>query len=266
MRRQKKTKLKWVLDQLPHGHLIDTRTLERHDIDRKLAHKYIESGWLEPVVQGLYRRPSPSSDIGKNWHTAIRSLQHTMGYQSVVGGRTALEEQGFSHYLKLGNESVVHLYGDHHPTWLKRLDGKTTYVLHSRGLFTDRVDEYTEVETSAGAIICSSRERAVLEMLDELPSAESFHIVDTIFEALDSARPIRLEELLHACRSVKVKRLFFVFADRHEHAWHKYIDRDAFNLGKGDRALVKGGRIHPLYRITIPADLLPTPDGPAEDA
>lgn len=262
---QKETKLKWVLDQLPHGHLIDTRTLKRHDIDRKLAHKYIESGWLEPVVRGLYRRPDPSGN-DTNWRTVVRSLQHIMDYSSVVGGRTALEEQGFSHYLKLGGDPVVHLYGARHPTWLKRLGGETTYILHGSGLFADGTAENADVETSAGPILCSSPERAVLEMLDELPSAESFHIVDTVFEGLTSARPKRLAELLQRCRSVKVKRLFFVFADRHAHAWRKYIDRDAFDLGKGDRALVQGGRLHPLYRITVPEDLLPIADGGAQDA
>ena len=266
VKRQKETKLKWVLDQLPHGYLIDTRTLKHHDIDRKLVHKYIESGWLEPVVHGLYRRPDVSEHSGTSWQTIIRSLQHIMDYSSVVGGRTALEAQGFSHYLKLGRDPIVHLYGDRHPTWLKRLSSKTNYVLHGRGLFDGKPDEYSKVETSAGPLLCSSRERAVLEMLDELPSAESFHIVDTIFEGLDSARPTRLEVLLHACRSVKVKRLFFVFADRHALAWRKYIDREAFDLGRGDRALVQGGKLHPLYRITVPADLLLTTDGNVQDA
>jgi len=135
VKRQKETKLKWILDQLPHGYLIDTRTLKHHNIDRKLAHKYIESGWLEPVVQGLYRRPDVSEHSGTSWQTITRSLQHIMDYSSVVGGRTALEAQGFSHYLKLGSDPVVHLYGDRHPTWLKRLSSKTTYVLHGRGLF-----------------------------------------------------------------------------------------------------------------------------------
>ncbi len=262
---QKETKLKWVLDHVPHGQLIDTRTLKRHDIDRKLAHKYIESGWLDPIIQGLYRRPDPA-DNDMNWQIVIRSLQHIMDYPSVVGGRTALEEQGFSHYLKLGGKPVVHLYGDRHPTWLKRLGGETTYVLHGSGLFADGTTENTEVESSAGPILCSSRERAVLEMLDELPSAESFHMVDTVFEGLISARPNRLTALLQRCQSVKVKRLFFVFADRHGHAWRKYIDADAFDLGKGDRALVKGGRLHPLYRITVPQDLMPKTDAGAQDA
>lgn len=262
---QKETKLKWVLDQLPHGCLIDTRTLKRHGIDRKLAHKYLESGWLEPVVQGLYRRPNPL-DNETQWRVVVRSLQHIMGYSSVVGGRTALEEQGFGHYLKLGGEPAVHLYGERHPTWLKRLGDETAYILHGNALFDKGTTEYTEMENTAGPILFSSAERAILEMLDELPAAESFHIVDAVFESLASARPRRLETLLNACQSVKVKRLFFVFADRHAHAWRKYLDKDAFNLGSGDRALVPGGKLHPLYRITIPQDLLAQKDEGSQDA
>jgi len=183
-----------------------------------------------------------------------------MDYSSVVGGRTALEEQGLGHYLKLGGEPVVHLYGERHPTWLKRLDDKTAYILHGNGLFATGTTEYTKMESPVGPIVYSSAERAILEMLDELPAAESFHIVDAIFEGLASVRPRRMETLLNACRSVKVKRLFFVFADRHAHGWRKYLDTETFNLGSGDRALVPGGRLHPLYRITVPEDLLPQND------
>lgn len=201
-----------------------------------------------------------------HWRIVVRSLQHIMDYPSVVGGRTALEEQGFGHYLKLSGEPVVHLYGETHPTWLKRLGDETIYILHGNGLFVKGTTEYTEMESPAGPILSSSPERAILEMLDELPSAESFHIIDTVFEGLASARPRRLETLLNACQSVKVKRLFFVFADRHAHGWRKYLDREAFNLGSGDRALVPGGKLHPLYRITIPEDLLPQKDKGRHDA
>jgi hypothetical protein len=30
-----------------------------------------------------------------------------------------------------------------------------------------------------------------------------------------------------------------------------------FDMGCGDRALLPGGRPHPNYRVTVPADLLP---------
>src|SRR3546814_20240796 len=63
--------------------------------------------------------------------------------------------------------------------------------------------------------------------------------------------------LLRSCRSIKVRRLFFVFADRHEHAWLKHLDKDAIDFGSGPRAPVKGGKLHPTYRIYVPEDLLP---------
>ncbi|OZB19070.1 MAG: hypothetical protein B7X55_04085 [Rhodobacterales bacterium 34-62-10] len=75
----------------------------------------------------------------------------------------------------------------------------------------------------------SSKERAVLELLDELPERESFHQVDALMEGLSDLSPRRLQTLLEACASVKVKRLFLFFADRHRHAWRSRLDvpRDA---------------------------------------
>ena len=126
-------------------------------------------------------------------------------------------------------------------------------------------------ETVAGQVIeiwrwpikTSSPERAILEVLDELPNRGSFHNVDMMFEGLTSLRPNPLTALLVACRSIKVRRLFFVFADRHRHAWLNHIDTSRIDFGSGPRALVEGGKLHPKYRIYVPADLLASPD--AED-
>jgi hypothetical protein len=104
-------------------------------------------------------------------------------------------------------------------------------------------------------IMLSAPERAVLELLDELPSHESFHQVDMLFEGLANLSPRRLMVLLADCRSVKVKRLFFFFAARHQHAWLKRIDRAKVDLGSGKRVLVKGGRLDPATLITVPEDM-----------
>jgi hypothetical protein len=101
----------------------------------------------------------------------------------------------------------------------------------------------------------STPERAVFELLDELPGRESFHQVDKLFEGLPNLSPRRLQKLLADCRNVKVKRLFFFFADRHQHAWAKRIIKDSVDLGKGKRMLVKGGRFDSIYQITVPEDL-----------
>ena len=85
----------------------------------------------------------------------------------------------------------------------------------------------------------SSKERAFLELLDELPKHESFHQVDALMEGLSDLSPRRLQALLEACSSVKVKRLFLFFADRHRHAWRPKLDLAKIDLGSGKRVLVR---------------------------
>lgn len=53
------------------------------------------------------------------------------------------------------------------------------------------------------------------------------------------------------CRSVKVKRLFLWFAERHQHAWLNKLDRNRVDLGKGNRMLVRGGKLDPKFKITV---------------
>ena len=101
----------------------------------------------------------------------------------------------------------------------------------------------------------STPERAILELLDELPKRESFHQADMLMQGLSNLSPRRLQRLLAECHSVKVKRLFFYFADRHAHAWLKRLDRKAVDLGEGKRMLVRGGKLDKTYQITVPGDL-----------
>jgi hypothetical protein len=109
--------------------------------------------------------------------------------------------------------------------------------------------------SSEWPLTLSQPERALFELLDELPHRESFHQVDMLMADLANLRPRRLAKLLADCRSVKVKRLFFFFADRHPHTWRRHLHPDAFDLGTGKRVLVKGGKLDPKYLITVPGDL-----------
>jgi hypothetical protein len=58
-----------------------------------------------------------------------------------------------------------------------------------------------------------------------------------------------------AWRSIKVKRLFLWFAERHHHAWFSPLDASRVDLGRGKRQLVPGGRYDAKYQITVPGDL-----------
>ncbi|KWV56666.1 hypothetical protein AS026_32980 [Rhizobium altiplani] len=66
-----------------------------------------------------------------------------------------------------------------------------------------------------------------------------------IAEWRSSLSPRRLNLLQKDCRSIKVKRLFFWFADRHSPSWLRQIDRKGVDLGSGKRMLLKRGRLDP---------------------
>ncbi len=100
----------------------------------------------------------------------------------------------------------------------------------------------------------STLERAILELLDEVPQRETFHQADVLMEGLRNLSPRRLQKLLGDCRSVKVKRLFLWFAERHNHAWLEGCRSPRHRPGRGKRMLVRG-ELDPKYNITVPGDL-----------
>ena len=248
---------------------MDTAWLKARGIDAKSIHDYAARGWIERVVRGVYRRPLPSGAEADelSWQVVLLSLQRLKGCSVHLGGESALDFAGHVHYLSLGGTPRVHFYGDA-PPWLKRLPTTEPIVLHRSRLFgrdpvgIDDADGLYEdngwaVDVWRWPIRASCPERAILEAIDELPNNASFEHLDRIFEGLTGLRPKRLMTLLAACRSVKVRRLFFVFADRHEHGWRKYLETERIDLGSGPRALVPGGRFHPAYGVSVPEFLLP---------
>jgi hypothetical protein len=269
-------RLKYVLDQVPPGFLVDSRWLRRNDIAKSSAHDYHREGWLERVAHGVYRRPYPHSDRQdqRDWKIPVLSAQWIMGYDFHVGGMSALTLEGHNHYLGLGRSADIYLYGDV-PSWLPKLGLDAHFLTRRRQLFgTDPIgiDNPAFDPASDGApspwnwpLRQSSPERALLEALNELPEQESFHKIDMLFQGLPSLRPSRLTKLLLACKSVKVRRLFFLFADRHGHRWLAHLDRAQIDLGKGPRSLVEGGRYVPAYQLVVPEEFAGPKDGATDN-
>jgi len=261
---------------LPEGLLVDAAWLERQGYSRALRHQYVASGWLAQPVRGVYHRQRTIS----RWEQIVISLQTLMHFPVSVGGRSALELQGYAHYLPASPDiRIIHLYTDKKlPGWLSKFPDVARFICHNRSRFLSPVEQVEmtlaldpppnsiEVTSLPGGLsilpwgpwqwplVVSSPERAILELLDELPGRESFHQVDMIMEGLVNLRPSRLQALLQDARSVKVKRLFFFFADRHQHAWLKHLERDKVELGSGKRVIFRDGKLDRVYRITVPGD------------
>jgi len=254
--------------------LVDAAWLERNGYYRSLRSQYVSSGWLQQPTRAVFRRPR--GEI--SWEQVVISLQTLMGHQLSVGGRTALELQGFAHYIPQSQKSI-HLYCDGKlPSWIRKLPLDQEFVIHNRQrllsqpapkelpLSLDTPSEEGAVLEGGFSItqwgqwkwplVMSTPERAVLELLDDVPKNETFHMADVLMEGLVNLSPRRMQILLEQTKSIKVKRLFFFFADRHQHKWLTHIKRKSIDLGSGKRMLVKGGKYDPVYRMTVPEEFM----------
>src|SRR5258708_4168597 len=233
------SKLNCLQRDLPEGLVVDANWLERRGYSSALRSKYAAHGWLEQVARGVYRRPTATLPSRSNkdeplrWQHVVISLQTVLERPFIVGGRTALELQGFAHYLGAGELREVHLYGNERPpAWLGKLKLERKFVFHNaKKLFKTEPSgpvgpgiERSGARSLSGGLVrqpwgqwewpltLSAPERAILELLDEVPQKETFHQADMLMEGLRTLSPKRLQKLLVECRSVKVKRLFLWFA------------------------------------------------------
>ncbi|KVM79813.1 type IV toxin-antitoxin system AbiEi family antitoxin domain-containing protein [Burkholderia stagnalis] len=268
MSEQNSGKLNLLLAELGDTSLVSSRWLRVHGYSNSLVARYVSSGWLVSPARGVYMRKSGRLQ----WEGVVRSLQVGEGMPLHVGGRFALSMQGHEHYLRLGDAGTITLYGaERPPAWIGKLPLTQCFEYLGKGPF-DWPPMPFEVETSAtmlseqglawhqaahgaDALVCSMPERAMLELCDDASDAALIYEVDALMQAMTTLRPQRVGVLLRHCRSIKAKRLFLALAERHRHAWLPHVPRDGIDLGRGKRALVPGGRLHPVYQITLPGDL-----------
>jgi len=241
---------------LQEGAVASSAWLAKQGYSRQLLRKYVQSGWLVSVSRGAFRRPESEPE----WPAIVSSLEKYWGLSCHAGGRTALDLRGYAHSLALGKNKPVHLYAQSNlPAWLRSLS-QPKLVFHTSSMFGPNADDtgLEEMKMDGGrfSVQISRSERAMLELLSDVPDRESFEEADKLMEGLANLSPSRVMGLLLACKNIKAKRLFLWLADRHGHAWFQKLDTDKVNLGSGKRMLVKGGRLVSRYQITVPAEMI----------
>lgn len=273
------SKLNALQRLLPEGLLAPTSWLEARGYSRSLLAGYMKRGWLESPARGVYRRPGPSLD----WKHVVATLQQQVVEEREpllhVGGLTALEDHGVAHYVRLGKHRPLLLYGPSVlPAWAKTTALPERFVVRSDAMFAslrvwrasdgrwldnegapmherefgNRGLELLDFTRDEWKLVYSTEERAMLEMLADVPARETLDHADLQMQGRVSLRPARVTRLLAACTSVKAKRLFLALAERHNHAWLKHLDWTAFNWGSGKRRLFPGEPMHPKYQISWP--------------
>ena len=192
------------------------------------------------------------------------NMHHSDNLPSViVGGLSALSLSGLSQYLSLGSTPHIHLYAQGKlPSWLGRLslpvvcEGHSTNTLWPEWLTKDKsFIRLHEWGAELPPVYFSCPEKALLELLVDLPNAVSFEHADEIMQGLVNLSPRKLDTLLKACKSVKVKRLFFWLAKRQNYPWFKKLGETSYDLGSGKRVVAKSGKLDTDYLITVPSHM-----------
>ena len=217
-----------------------------------MVHKYETTSWVRRVGRGAYAKAGDKVE----WTGGLYAIQEQMGLPIHAGGKTALQMQGYAHFLPMGKGTTVSLIGLPDvklPAWFKQYHWGIKVRYTTTNLFAGESDQgLTKKDMGFYVVTVSTPERAMMEVLYRVPDEESYEEAKLLMEGLTTLRPRVVQALLEHCVSVKVKRLFMVIAESCRHAWVKKLDTSKVDFGKGKRMLVRGGRFDSKYNITVP--------------
>ena len=247
------TKINSLMQSLPRGSVLLPSWLLSQGYSYELQQSYRKSNWLKSIGKGaMLKSGDPFILTG-----ALSVLQNVENLNIHIGGRSALELQGLAHYLQINNsETTLFVTGGAKlPLWFEENDWNTKTKLFRLSLFNDETLGMTDFQDGELTMKISNPARAIMECLalcpDKFPLSESFELM----EGLGSLRPVKIQELLENCKSLKAKRLFLYFAEKVNHGWFKYLDINKIDLGVGKRSLVESGVLVSKYKIVIPGEL-----------
>jgi hypothetical protein len=249
---KKDTKLKVLFKNLQQGKIITIPLLERLDISDNLRMYYLDSGWLESLGSGAYKKPGDKVE----WRGALNAIQFQLETKVHLGGLSALSFHGFSHYFRF-NKEILYLFSPQRtklPKWFTDYNWNVS-IFHKPTSFLPENVGIKKLEMSQIELRVSTPERAILECLYLAP--DKMDLIETykIFEGLVNLKPKLISDLLRSCNSVKVKRLFLYMADKANHQWVQFLDINKINLGSGKRMISKEGNYNAKYEISIPNEL-----------
>lgn len=248
---------------LPYGMLATKKWLAEQGLSAHALDNAVKTDTLLLLATGVYSQYSRAV----TWEGVVASMQRMMEKSVdeqlpsiVVGGLSALSISGLSQYLSLGSTPHIHLYATKKlPSWLARLSLPIKFEGHSTSkLWPDSLSQDIafvkkhEWGEQLPPVYFSCPEKAILEVLMDLPESVSFEHADELMQGLVNLSPRKLDALLKECKSVKVKRLFFWFAKRQAYPWFDKLNVENYDLGSGKRVVAKGGKLDTEYLITVP--------------
>lgn len=153
------------------------------------------------------------------------AYNNQLGKRCIVGGYSALELRGYSHYLSMGKPKAFLFTAKNTklPSWAMQHEWDMTISHMETSFLGDEMIGVDNMKVGGETLLVSSPERVILECLNLRDASSNLLNVYYIMESLTTLRPKLLQTLLEACSSQKVKRLFVYMAEKAAHPWFKAL-------------------------------------------
>ncbi|EKF55618.1 hypothetical protein I215_06667 [Galbibacter marinus] len=250
---EKENKINSLMQGWPQNAVYLTSWLVENGYSHQLLNRYKKSNWITSLNNGAFIKSGGTATI----EGAVYALQSQGKVSIHPSGKSALNLLGKAHYLEFSRQQYI-LFGNKNeriPSWMKNHNWgmeinyyPTSFLPSDLGL--------TEIEMNGFSIKISGAARAIMECLYLGPKRQDLKESFELMEGLNNLRPKQVQQLLEACTSVKVKRLFLYMAHKCGHPWLEFVEVENINLGKGKRQIVADGLYNPEYKITIPKNLV----------
>lgn len=247
-----RSKINKLFAKWPQNQIVTTPWLHSQGVSGSLIQRYVESGWLKRIGTGAYLKLGDHFE----WMAAVEAIQSQLKLGIHLGGSTALELHGLMDQVPQAKKKEIYLYGTKGtkpPKWIFNNSFNIIPKFSTLNLFLYKLPlMFIEIKVNSFRLKISSRERAILELLAEVPNKRELSSAKNLFELLATLRPKVIQSHLECCNSIKVKRLFLYLARESKHAWYKELDKTKIDLGSGKRVIEPDGTVDLEYLITVP--------------
>jgi len=247
-------KINNLLTTWPSGTVMVSAELKKRGYYRQLLQRYKNSNWINELGAKAYSRVGDTI----NWTGGVYALQSQLFLPVHIGGRTALELLGYAHNAVLGDNYAVFLFAHDTtslPSWFVKYNWNVNVIYKSLKLFGSPIIGVSTLELEEGyQIKLSCPEQAFLELCALVNDAASFEEAMHFIESMRGIRPIKMQESLENCTSIKAKRICLFLSEKTNMPWLQDIELSTIFLGSGNRQIVENGAFDAKHKITIPSE------------
>lgn len=245
MNTESRSNIKKLIGLIPDNGIVTTAFLRKNGFSYSSLFGYKSYGWIDEFGHGAYCRHAHTPSI----YAGLDAATNQLGLNVRVGGRSALARKGYLHFIPFQDQkvSLYLLRGQRLPKWFSA-QYHNAYTISATTILPADLG-ITSATESGFHFKQSAPERAILELLEQVPRNVQLNECYQILEMMATLRTSLVQELLEKCSSVKVKRLFLLLAEDLNHAWLKDINLSHINLGSGCRVIDNGGTFNTKFNL-----------------